>query len=153
MVEFTCEAFSLEFCLLRVFWWLIQLICSYFLFLPDSVLGDCMRLEIYGFLLGCPIYLCLIICSNLLWSFVFCVCDVRYNISFIFGFIVLGPLCFFFDGPSKKFIVFFYLFKELVLSFIDLSYCFLSLCPIYFCSDLCNVFPSASLGFCVLFFH
>ena len=56
-----------------------NLVCSYFLFLPDSVLGEWMFLGIYPFLLVCPFYYHIIVHSNLLWSFVFlwCQCATR----------------------------------------------------------------------------
>ena len=42
-----------------------------FSFPHDSVLDNCMFLQIHPFLLGCPICRCIIVYSSLLWSFVF----------------------------------------------------------------------------------
>ena len=55
--------------------WLL-VICPYFLFLSDSVLGDCTFLETYPFLLDCPFYWHIIIHSSVLWSFVFLWCQL-----------------------------------------------------------------------------
>ena len=40
------------------------MVCSYFLFIPGSVLGDCIFLRICPFLLGCSLYLHIIACSK-----------------------------------------------------------------------------------------
>ena len=66
----------LDFCLLGVFCSidsvpLLVIICSYFLFLPDSVLADCTFLGVYPFLLSCPFYWFVIVHSNHLWFLVF----------------------------------------------------------------------------------
>lgn len=45
---------------------LLLIVCSYFVFLPNSVLEDCTFLEIYPCLLVCPFYWCIIIHSILL---------------------------------------------------------------------------------------
>ena len=45
-------------------------VCLYFLFLPDSVLGDCIFLRIYPFLIVCSFYWHIIVYSHLT---IFCI--------------------------------------------------------------------------------
>ena len=69
----------LDFCLLEIFKSQFQvqylwLDCSYFLFLPGSVFGDCTSLRICPILLGCPFYWQIVAYSSLLRAFVFLWC-------------------------------------------------------------------------------
>ena len=57
-----------------------QYLCSYFLFLPGSVLEGCTFVRICSFLLGCLFYWHIVVCSGLLWSFYFC--GISWNFSF-----------------------------------------------------------------------
>ena len=120
-----------------------KLIWSYFLFLLGSVLGDYIFLRICPFLLYCPFYWYIVAHWSLLGSFIFlwwC------NFSFHFWFYRFGSSPFFLDESGSRFINFVCLFKETVFNFIDIFYCFLSLCFTYFCSDLYDVFLSTNLG-------
>ena len=47
------------------------MIFSYFLFIPDCFLGNFTFPDTYSFFLHCPFYWHIIVCSNLLWPFVF----------------------------------------------------------------------------------
>ena len=47
------------------------MIFSYFLFIPDCLLGNCTFPDTYSFFLHCPFYWHIVVCSNLLWPFVF----------------------------------------------------------------------------------
>ena len=71
------------------------------LFLFYSVLAECTHLEIHPFLLGCPISWHIIICSMLLWFFIFLYLGIGcyfssfasfFFSSFIFYFVYLGTL-------------------------------------------------------------
>ena len=90
----------LDFCLLEVYksqFWFQYLwqVCSYFLFLLDSVLEVCTFLRICLYLLNCPFYwigiqLFVVVSNDLLYF-----CGVSYNFSFFtFNFIDLSPLFF-----------------------------------------------------------
>ena len=70
-----------------------------------------------------------------------------------------SSVCFYvtLSGPSPYFslvslakclLILFYLFKDLILSFIYLFCCFF----LYFCSDHFDFFPSINFGFCLAFF-
>ena len=72
---------ALDFCLLEDFWSQFQvhclwLVCSYFLFLPGSVLEGFTFLRICPFPPGCPFCWHIVACSSLLWSFAFLQCQL-----------------------------------------------------------------------------
>ena len=146
----------LNFYLLRVFKILFNFNTSYwssyFLFLPGSILGDCTVLRICPFLQGSH-FICI-------WFFIIVSCDPLYfccvgcNFSlFISDFIDLGPLTFFFSLMSlaKGLSVLFIFSKNQLLLSLIFAVVFFSLCLIYFCSDVCNFFPSTNFGFCLFF--
>ena len=141
----------LDFCSWELFFFIpcsISLLVSssYFIFLPDSVLGDCTFLEIYQFLLGCPFYWHKSVHSNLLWSFVF-----LWYLLFPFWFYLFGSSLSlsFSDEPSLRFINFIFSKKQLLVLLIFATVFFMS---IYFCSDLYDFLPSTDFGFSLFFF-
>ena len=89
----------LDFNLLGVFdyQFILLLVTSLFsLFLPDSIMDDCMFIEIYPFLLGCPIYFHITVPSIFLWFLYLCVID--YYFFFYISYFV-SVYSFFLDEP------------------------------------------------------
>ena len=79
---------ALGFCLLEDFLFQFQFpylwfICSYFLFLPGSILEVYTFLKICPFLPSCPFYWHIVAHSSLLWSFVF-LCCLLWSLHFNF---------------------------------------------------------------------
>ena len=154
MIKFTCEAVGpWTFVCWEVFnqfqFQYLWMVCSYFLFLPDSVLEGFTFIKICLFLLGCPFYWhkeFVVVSYDPLYFY-----DVHCDFFLISIFIELSPLPFFLDESSRRFIYFIYLFKEPAFSLSNLCYCFLHLYFIYFCSDLYYFFPSTNFGFCLFF--
>ena len=157
MTEFTCEAvWPWTFvCWRTINQFLFQnlwLVCSYFLFLPGSVLGDCTFLSICPFLQGSH-FICI-------WFFIIVSCDPLYfcgvgcNFSlFISNFIDFGPLTFSFSLMSLAkglSVLFIFSKNQLLVSLIFAG--FFCLCLIYFYSDVYNIFPSTNFWFCLFFF-
>ena len=151
----------LDFHLLGIFWLLIQfhhwlLVCSYNLFLTDSVLRDCTFLGIYPFLLGCPFYWYITVHDNLLWPFVFLCCQC--NFSFISDFVYLGPLSVsFFMSLVKGLLVLLIFSKHQLLVY--LIYLIVFLVPIlkfyfFIYLSICSLFlfPSTNFRFYLFFF-
>ena len=122
-----------------------QSLCSYFLFLPGSVLADCPSLWIYSFPPGCLFHRHAGACIDSSLT-ILCISVVS---------VVTSPfhVWFYWFGPSPFFswwvCQFFFFFKEPAFIFIDLFYSFLSLYFIYFCSDLYDFFPSINFRFYV----
>ena len=104
LVEFACEAIWLDFCLLEGFWLqflfrCLWLVCSYFMFLPGSVLEGYTFLRTCPFLAGCSVYWRVVPCSSLLRSFIFC--GVCSNFFFTSNCIDFSPLPFFLMSLAK----------------------------------------------------
>ena len=130
---------------------LLRLVCSNFLFLPDSVLEVYLFLVIYSFLTGCPVYWHIIVGISYVLLY-FCAVGCTFS-CFISDFIFwVLSLLFFLMSLTKGLSILFYLSKEPTLSFIDLFYSFLKSLFIYFCSNLYYFFSSANFGFCLFFF-
>ena len=92
------------------------------MFLPDSVLEDCMFLEMYLFFLGCQICWHIIVCMLYLNDH-FYFYGIGCNFSlFIADFICFCPL-FILDKYGWRFVDFVHIFKESAFSFIYLSSC------------------------------
>ena len=71
------------------------------LFLPESLLKDCMFLEICPFLLDCPI--CQSITEHGIFLCLFIALGFSFNLSsFISYFVYLGPFSFFVKEPGKR---------------------------------------------------
>ena len=109
-------------------------------------LGRLSSLSFCPSLLGCPFIgtqLPIVVSYGVLYF-----CSVGFKFSFyISDFTDLGPLPFFLDEFSSRFINFVYLFKEPAFSFVDLCCCFL-----YLRSDLYDFFPYTNFGFCLFFY-
>ena len=85
------------------------MVCSYFLFLLNSVLGHCTFLGTYSFIPGCPYYLSIIVYSNLPWFFVFLhISSLSFLILFIWA------LSLSLNVSGKSFINFFLCFFFLI---------------------------------------
>ena len=153
MLEYACEAIlSWAFVCWEIFNQsfniIVWLISSWVLFLPSSVLKGYTFLRIRPFLLCCPFYCHIVVCSGFLWFLHFC--SISCNFFFISNFIDFRPLLFL-DESGQRLINFIYLLNESISSFIDLCYCF-HLYFIYFCSDIYDLFPSTNIGFPFVFF-
>ena len=96
-----------------------------------------MLLEMYPFLLGCPVYW-LVTLHSFILSFFVTLCNQLLFSLFNFLF-YLRPLCLLIGKPGFRFINFVYLFKEQVLGFINTFYCIFCL---YFIFSGSLLFPS-----------
>ena len=137
-------------CLLTDSILLLTVVCSYFIFLPGSVLRDCTFLGICLFVLGCSFYWHIVVCISLLWSFYFC--GVGCNFSFFIShFIYVFPLYFFMINLAK--IYQFFLPKEPALSFINLFYLVFKISFSFISALIFMIsFPLLILGFVCSFF-
>ena len=124
------------------------MVCLYFLFLPDSVSGDCTFLGINSLLLGYPLYWYIVDCSNLLWSLVF-LCYLSIVTSTLSFFILLIWIVSFFAFMSlaKGLSILSIFSKTQFFVSLILSIAFLILYFIHLHSDL-SFFPSNNFGFC-----
>ena len=141
LVKFTCEAiwisillFYLFFCLFfflitgQIFssYWSVQIL--FLLFLPDSILEDCMFLGVYPPLPGCPIYWHIIIHNNSLYS-----CGVNYYFLFISDFIYLVLFSFLMSVTNGLTVLFTFSQNQLLVSLTFSIIIFFQ--TFYFCSD------------------
>ena len=108
----------LDFSLLGFIWILIQfhywkIVYSYYLFFPNSGLGDYTYLGICLFILACPFYRHTHVHSNLIFLGIFVISIVMSALS---DFIDLSPVFFFFDESGYRFIYFFFSNNQPLLS-------------------------------------
>ena len=129
LVEFTGKPIYLvlDFCLLETFWLPVEFnywksVCSYFLFLPDSVLGDCAFLGICPFLLDCSFYWRILLCVVSYYPLYFCGMGYSFSIS---DCIDMGLLSFF-DESDKLLNLFIFSRNQLLVPLV-FSIFFLSL--------------------------
>ena len=106
---------------------LLVMIYLYFLFLSDLELEDCIFLGIYQCFLS-PIFLHIILHSNLLWFLHFC--NISCNFSFMSDFICLCLLSFFLNESAKDLSILFIFSKNKLLVLLI----FLLRCGLYFTS-------------------
>ena len=112
--------------------------CSYYLFLPGSVLEACTFIRIFPFLPGCPFYWHIVADSSLLQSF--CI-SVISPFSFLILLIWFFSL-FFFMSLSNDLSILFIFSKKPVFSFVDFGYDLLCFFCIYFCPNFYDFFPT-----------
>ena len=133
------------------FWFLedfLEDFYSHFQFLPGLVFVDCTFVRIYPFLLDCPLYLLLVAYSSLM---ILCIYVESVVIShFLFLILLNWALSLFFLMSLAKDLSILLIFSknQLLVSLISLLFC---LYFIYFCSVLCEYFPSANFGLCLFF--
>ena len=144
----------LDFCLLEFFKSQFQFqcfwfVCSYFVFLPGSVLkGNFLR--ICPFLLGCPFYWHKVAFSSLLMML--CISVVSVVTSFSLLILLIWAISLFsLMSLAKGLSILFIFSKNQLFSFIDVFDCFLHFYFIYFCPDLYDFFPSVNSVFLFYF--
>ena len=121
---------------------LLVMIYLYFLFLSDLELEDCIFLGIYQCFLS-PIFLHIILHSNLLWFLHFC--SISCNFSFISVFIYLCLLSLFLNESAKDLSILFIFSKNKLLVLLI----FLLRCGLYFTSFHSDIYYFfSSTNFC-----
>ena len=126
------------------FWWLVS---SNYLLL-DSILADCMFLETWLFLLGCPI--CWHVTVHTFWWFL-CTSVLLVVISlFYFLFTLLGSSLF--SWLTWVEVCYFYLSFQKTNSWSYWTFMLLFLSLFYFISDLYYFLPSTDFRHCLFFF-